>query len=63
MPDSTGFCGITSTAMVRVLSEPVRFCHGGFSYRVTKPDGSFEDEVKEAPPAAPDLLYCTTVLG
>ena len=49
--------------MVRVLSEPVRFCHGGFSYRVTKPDGSFEDEVKEAPPAAPDLLYCTTVLG
>ena len=63
MPDSTGFCGIISTAMVRVLSEPFRFLRGGFEYRVTKPDGTFEDEVKESPSAAPYLLYCTTVLG
>jgi hypothetical protein len=49
--------------MVRVLSEPFRFLRGGFEYRVTKPDGTFEDEVKESPSAAPYLLYCTTVLG
>ena len=42
-PDATGFRGLTSHAMTRVMRRPVCFAEGGFVYRVTHGINHFED--------------------